>query len=90
MPRRPDKTSAKLTEGAVVFVIVTRTGTPPSRHNALGEILVPFGLFFSHKNHRPQAFTGKRCGLGVLAGRKTGAKKETRRNTESLLLKASG
>ena len=30
---------------------------------------------FLLKSDRPQAFTGKRCGLGVLEGRKKGEKK---------------
>ena len=34
---------------------------------------------FLLKSDRPQAFTGKRCGLGVLEGRKKGRKKETQR-----------
>ena len=34
---------------------------------------------FLLKSDRPQAFTGKRCGLGVLEGRKKGEKKETQR-----------
>ncbi|KXT30706.1 hypothetical protein HMPREF3036_02356 [Sutterella sp. KLE1602] len=46
--------------------------------------------FFLLKSDRPQAFTGKRCGLGVLEGRKKGRKKRDPANTESLLLKASG
>ena len=33
---------------------------------------------FLLKSDRPQAFTGKRCGLGVLEGRKMGEKALTR------------
>lgn len=78
----------KITESTVFFVILTRTGAPLSRHNALGKIPVPFGLFLL-KSDRPQAFTGKRCGLESSKDGKR-AKKRDPANTESLLLKASG
>ena len=36
---------------------------------------------FLLKSDRPQAFTGKRCGLGVLEGRKMGEKKGSSRKS---------